>query len=181
MGCLPSLRQGGQFPAEWDLSYLYLFITGGLAQHLFVVSPTNLQLMPCVPGITLPPRDRGESAEPRLSGWILEVVLRGSSLQKNVLRITLGTWERSEESLQELLATNKGLRTSLEAEELYTTTIRRRIPHPRYRLLYCYSEFESVTIPPSQSIYIFARQEEGKRSNKVAVHYRLINSYYLQR
>src|ERR1700730_12329209 len=35
--------------------------TGGLAQHLFALSPTNPQLMPCVPGITLPPGDRGES------------------------------------------------------------------------------------------------------------------------
>jgi hypothetical protein len=53
--------------------------TGGLAQYLFVVSPTNLQLMPCVLGITLHPGDRGESAKPRLSGWLLEVTLRESS------------------------------------------------------------------------------------------------------
>jgi hypothetical protein len=67
--------------------------TGGLAQHLFVVSPTNLQLMPCIPGITLSPGDRGESAKPRLSGWLLEVAFRGSSLEKKVWRITLGIWK----------------------------------------------------------------------------------------
>jgi hypothetical protein len=83
--------------------------------------------MPCVPGITLPPGDRGESVEPRLSGWLLEVALWGSSLEEKVWRITLGSWERSEESSLEPVATDGGLRTSLEVEELHTTTTRRRI------------------------------------------------------
>jgi hypothetical protein len=137
--------------------------------------------MPCVPGITLPPGDRGESAKPRLSGWLLEVALRGSSLEEKVWRITLGTWERSEESSQELVAADRGLRTSLEVEELHTTTIRHRIPPPRCRLLHRYSEFESTTIPPSQSIHIFAGQEEGSRSNKAAVLYSSINGCCLRR
>jgi len=45
-------------------NHRYMSIIGRLAQHLYVVSSTNLQLMPCAPGITLPPGDRGESAEP---------------------------------------------------------------------------------------------------------------------
>jgi hypothetical protein len=57
---------------------------GGLAQHLFVVSPTNLQLMPCILNITLPLGNSGESAEPRLGGWLLEAALRGSSLEEKV-------------------------------------------------------------------------------------------------
>jgi len=48
-------------------------IWGGLAQHLYVVSPTNLQLMPCAPGITLPPGDRGRVCRAE----ILQVVARG--------------------------------------------------------------------------------------------------------
>jgi hypothetical protein len=63
---------------------LLIVYLGGLAQHLFVVSPTNLQLMPCVPSITLPLGDKGESAEPRLGWWLLEVALWGSFLEEKV-------------------------------------------------------------------------------------------------
>jgi hypothetical protein len=46
-----------------------------------------------------------------------------------------------------LVAANRGLRTSLEVEELYATA-RHRIAPSRYRLLYCYFDFKSTIIPP---------------------------------
>jgi hypothetical protein len=101
-------------------------------------------------------RGQRRVCEAEIERVVLEVALRGSSLEEKVWRITLGTWERSEESLQELVAANRGLRTFLEVEELHTTTIRRRIPPPRRRLLYRHSEFESITIPPlAVDIYIY--------------------------